>query len=276
MYRASERGVALLAAVALMAVLAGCDSAPSLPPADSLDFHSPAHGAGNALVAIAAPDTSNVDQAVAAVGLVSLAVNAALLVPRLVFAAVGSERPTSEGSEWLWKHTFPLAGWDAVLHGSLKDRLDLSMHITGLTPDTSYVHDFVWYTGSHAPTEGTWQIFDPGTAAQPGPTGAVIEIAWSRTDDTHKSVSFTIVNATSAKLGDELAYAVDGRVASMTIHDAKGGADDTGAAEDFSVAWNLEDGSGKMTRPSLADACWDTLTNGQVNIACPTGAWPLP
>jgi hypothetical protein len=207
---------------------------------------------------------------------VSWAVNAALIVPRLVLAGVVTDKPTHEDGEWIWRHTFPLFSWEAALHGTLDDRLELSMHVTGLREDTNYVNDFVWFTGSHSASEGTWQIFDPGTADQPGPEGAVIQITWSRTDATHRHVAFTNVCATCPKLGDELAYALDGSIASMTIHDEKSGFWDDGSADDFSVVWHVQNGSGKMTRFSGESVCWDALDNGQVNIECPTGDWPIP
>jgi hypothetical protein len=58
----------------------------------------------------------------------------------------------------------------------------------------------------------------------------------------------------------------------MDIHDAR---DAAGAPADFSVTWNVEIGSGKMTR-NAAGSCWDVIGNGQVDIPCPAGDWPAP
>ena len=279
--RRGHRELSALVALSVGLAAGGCgkDEAPGLPPADSMDFINFQKGAtpgGLTSADQTVATTVNVEQAAAAVGFVAVAVNLYLLVPRLVFAAVVSEKPTQDGDEWIWKHTFPLAGWEAALHGTKADKLDLSMHITGLRADTSYVNDFVWYTGSHAATSGLWQIYDPGTAANPGPSGPVVRIDWARASSTDKGVDFTVVRADSPKLNDKLSFTLKGTIATMAIHDEKGGQNDDQAAADFSVVWSTASGAGKMNRVGGTTSCWDTLANGQADITCPAGDWPLP
>ena len=270
-------------AVTLALTAVGCgDEAPTLPPADSMQML--AFGKGNPSGALSSGDqaagtTANIDQAVLAVGFVVVAVDLALLVPRAVFATVITEKPTQSGDKWIWKHTYPLLGWEAELHGKAEDKLELEMHITGLRAgDNDWVNDYVWYTGGHAATSGEWAIYNPGTKDVPGPTVPVVTIDWSRASDTDRSITFNNVTPDSPKNGDTLAFTLNGPIASMTLHDAMSmnGQTEDGPTQDFSVAWSVADGSGKLTRVSGETLCWDTLANGQVDIACPAGDWPNP
>lgn len=250
------------------------DDPPALPAADTMEFISFEKGNPSALLEQVGT-TANIEQAVLTVGFVSLAVNLYLAVPRLIFAGVISEKPNQDGDSWIWSHTFALLGIKAELHGKGGERIQTSMHVTGLRNDTSYLDDFVWYTGDHGKTAGTWEMYDPGTAQTPGPTDPVLRIDWTRHSVNDKSLVFTNVRPTDLKDGDSLTYQLDGSIASMVIHDERSGANDDGAAEDFSVVWHLENGSGKMTRVTN-ELCWDTLANGQVDISCPSGDWPVP
>jgi hypothetical protein len=100
----------------------------------------------------------------------------------------------------------------------------------------------------------------------------VLNIDWARKSASNKSVSFTNVTQGQPGSGDKLGYALAGNVASMTIHDAR---NDQGLAVDFTVSWDTVEGEGKIVR-GAESLCWDTLAKGQVDIACPAGAWPTP
>jgi len=250
------------------------DDEPALPPSDTMTFFELKEGAksaettGQALtVTAAAADTSNVKLAIAAVGLVTAEVNLALLWPRTFIAGVVSTRPTRDGDAWVWKRTFPLLGWDANLRGSIATgRLATEMRVTGLKPDNSGYQNFLWYTGDHGAKEGKWTVFAQGQ------TGAVLTIDWARQAVNDKELVFTNVTTGQDGSGDRLVYSIKGKIATMGIHDAR---DATGQPADSSVVWSVENGSGKITAPS-ATLCWDTLANGQGNIPCPAGAWPMP
>ena len=276
------------AAVALtsLALTVGCQRPPELPPADSMSFLEFKKGAakvepptgsdsagmqGGALVAEVAAQagggsTRNVEAAALSVGLVSLGVNAALFWPRALFWGTVSAKAEKDGDGWIWRKTFPLAGWSATLRAKHMQRLDLDMRVTGLRGDQIAYQDFQWYTGSHDVDDGRWVVFAKEVA------GPVLQIDWARRSDIDKEVSFTNVTQGQPGSGDKLGYALNGVLASMTIHDAR---NDQGVPADFSVAWDTVEGEGKLVRGSES-LCWDTLARGQVDIPCPAGNWPTP
>lgn len=267
--------VATLGALALATV--GCAKPPELPPGDSMEFGNFTKGKAGALSneseGAGAPageggaGTANVDRAAAAVGLVTLGVNLALLTPRLVFWGVLTADPEHDGKVWTWDKTFALEGWKAQLRGEVKQKLELEMRVTALRGEqVGKIDNFLWYTGSHAAQSGQWVIYAPEK------TGPVIDIDWARAGATDKDLTFTNVTTGEDASGDILKYALKGRLASMTIHDAK---NDKGAPADFSVVWHVDNGSGKMTAAGMG-YCWDTIQQGQIDITCPSGDYPAP
>jgi hypothetical protein len=249
------------------------EDAPALPAADTMTFFELKEGAksaetsGQALTLAAPGDTSNVKLAIAALGVVTTGVNLALLWPRTFIAGVISTQPTRDGDAWVWKRTFPLLGWDANLRGSVASgRLATEMRVTGLKPDNSSFQSFLWYTGDHGTKDGKWTVFAQGQ------TGAVLSIDWARQAADDKQLTFTNVTTGQDGSGDRLGYSIKGKIATMAIHDAR---DANGQPADSSVVWSIENGSGKLTAPA-ATLCWDTLANGQVNLPCPAGDWPMP
>jgi hypothetical protein len=159
-----------------------------------------------------------------------------------------------------------LLGYEGELRGSRPaETLSLAMQVSGLRAGTDQIQDFVWFSGEHQAKQGAWELFHPDK------TGPVLQIDWARTSATDKDLTFTNVEAGVDGNGDELAYSLKGVIASMSIHDEKDGA---GTPADFDVVWNLDTGAGKMTRVTGAEACWDTLANGQVDIPCPATTWP--
>jgi len=153
------------------------------------------------------------------------------------------------------------------MRGTEGEALALEMHVTGTRAGTNQLQDFVWYTGLHRAKEGTWELYHPDKS------GPVLQIDWSRQSATDKDLVFANVEAGVPAQGDTLAYSLESPIASMAIHDAQ---NDQGVPADFSVTWSFDSGAGKMHRVSGEDACWDTLANGQVDLPCPNGDWPLP
>jgi hypothetical protein len=264
--------------------VAGCGkTAPVLPPNDSMDFLEFKKGNADALTsADQTASNANVDLAVASVGFVVIAVNLYLALPRTVFWGLALDKPSQDGDAWVWNHTFPLMGFEAEMRATEGNNLEIKTTCTGLKAELQWIQDFVYFTGSHAADSGVWRLFDPGTQAAPGPSEPVVTIEWQRASATDKSVLFTNTTPGSAKNGDTLAFALDGTIATMSLHDAVsmtgpvGNQVEDGPAKNFIVAWNVGNGSGKLTRVTTDVLCWDTLAAGQVDIACPTGEWPLP
>jgi hypothetical protein len=257
----------LVTVVVAVAFVAACGQAPDLPPQDSMELPDFQNAASTALVSADQGTTANVTQAAASVGLVSVALFFALLPARVLFAGVVSERAKRDGDHWVWSHTFPLAGWEGEMRGRLEDTLTLEMKVTGIRDNTNHIQDFTWYTGDHGTNDGQWVLFHPDK------TGPIIEIDWARASATDKDLAFTNVDAGADQEGDSLAYALKGDLASMVIHDEL---DDAGGTSEFTVEWNVVSGAGKITRVSGDTACWETIANGQVDMACPSGDWPEP
>jgi len=225
----------------------------ALPPQDSVEFPAFFDGSSGAVTA-----TPNLNLAKGAVGLVTLAINAALIIPKATFWATVTSGASQDGDGWRWIRTFPLLGWESDLYGTFADgTIDLSMKMTGLNANNNTVVDFEWFTGTHQLGSGNWTFFDHNNPSE----GDVLTIDWQRTSDTDKTLTFTNVNSTSNGFNDSIVYALDGTTASMTINDT-----DEGTS---SVQWDTADGSGKLTTKTSEQLCWDTLDNGQANIDCP-------
>ncbi len=245
--------------------LSACGGAPKLPPADTMDFIRFDQSQSNALTS---SSTNYVSTARAAVGLVSLGVGAFLVVPKLTFAGVVGTKPKSDGDAWVWTKEYPLWGWKAELRGKKDDALELEMRVSGTRADNSNIQDFLWYRGTHYANSGMWEMYAPDK------TGPVLRIDWRRASATDKDLTFTIVEADSPKLDDQLAYSLKDTLASMIIHDERGGSDDSGGPEEFSVTWDTQSGAGQMVDKAQVSYCWDTLANGQGDMdACPSD-WP--
>ncbi len=281
----ATRAVAWITVFVTATGVSACQQPPELPPADSMTFFEFKRGEANVVVegdeasmkqmalsmdgVVASGSTANVDTAALSVGLVSLGVHLALAAPRLLFAAVlsaGAEH--DRGSDtWTWEKSMPLAGWKGRMTGKLRDKLELEMFVTGLRDQQAKDYqDFKWYTGSHDLDNGRWQIFAKDVS------GPVLNIDWEHSNVINKKVSFTNVTTGTPESGDTLAYALAGNVASMTIRDATGA---DGKPASFSVFWDVVEGEGRILRGGSAE-CWDTLAKGQIDIPCPTGAWPTP
>src|SRR5262249_21587011 len=152
---------------------------------------------------------------------------------------VVSERPTHDGDGWLWTHRFGLLGWDGSLRARVNaGALATEMHVTGLKPENAKYQNFLWYSGNHMAKQGTWTVFAQDV------TGPALWIMWQREAADDKQLTFTNVTTATPGSGDRLAYAIKGKLASMTIHDAM---DSKGMPADFSVVWNVDTGAGKMT-----------------------------
>ncbi len=250
--------LALTTALSLALVGCGKEDPPSLPPSDSMEI--PAFGADTSgALSLQGSPGANYQLAAGAVGFVTGALWLALLPPRSVFLQVLAQRAEQDGDDWVWTKNY-LLGNTAELRGRVQDGLQLELHFTGTVGQSTF-DDFIWFTGQHHATEGQWVFYDP-TA----PTDAVLTIDWARASATDKDLVFTAVKQGVDTYGDSISYSLKGTTASMTLHDAL---NSQGVEATFSVEWDTADGSGMMTGADSATYCWDTLTNDQVDIACP-------
>lgn len=257
-----------LIAIGVAATMAvACGGPPDLPPADTMEFDLfKQDPAANGLTS-ADQSTTNVAIAGAAVWLVSTTVWLALVVPRATFAGTIATKATQDGDEWVWTKTFALIGWESELRARTEGGSVLTeMYLTDLRAGRTGVEDFLWYTGEHQPGSGQWLFYDPAVTS-----GAVLQIDWARNAADDKDLVFTNINpdAATTKQGDSLSYGLHSTTASMAIHDEREGNDDSGGPIDFAVEWDTVTGAGKYTDKDANEHCWDSLENGQVDVACP-------
>lgn len=248
-------------------VAAACGGPPDLPPADTMEFSLFKQDPSASGLTSSYQATTNVGIASGAVWLVSTTVWLALVVPRATFAGTIATRATHDGDEWVWTKTFPLIAWEAELRAHTDgEAVVAEMYITDLLPGRTGVEDFLWYSGEHQQGSGQWLFYDPEVDG-----GAVLQIDWTRSaaDDKDLVFSNTNPNAAATKEGDLLSFGLHGTTASMAVHDAHAASDDSGGAIDFAVEWDTVTGNGKYTDNDGNEHCWDTLSNGQADIACP-------
>lgn len=237
-------------------VACGADDPPELPPEDTMALPTFDGSDPNAQ----SQNTGNVALAALSVGAVTFGVQAVLLVPRAFLAGVLTAEAEADGDDWVWSQDFPLLGVNGSLRATGEEgSLDLSMTVDGLREGIE-LEQFEWFTGSHRLTEGNWTLYDPAVAS-----GPVLSIDWERTSATEKSLVFTNVTSGVPEAGDTITYEQSGTSATMTVVDQ---VDGQGGTTTLSVAWDLEDGSGRFTVDANT-LCWDTLEDGQVDIPCP-------
>lgn len=244
---------------ALVLLGTACGQEIVLPDADSMELPSFFdEGEGQAI-----DSRVNYPTAAASVGLVTVGVALATLVPRAVFAAVIEEEGVREDNEKVWRREFPLLAFDAELHARLSGgAVETDMVITGTGRNNDYLDGFVWYSGRHFEEEGTWTFHD---FAEPTLGEEQIEIAWAKRADDDKELTFTNIMAERPEEGDQIAYRLDGTAASMTLTDAE---DAEGNEATFSVAWDTETGAGVLTRVTGETACWDSTERDLCDVEC--------
>ncbi|MCB9654067.1 MAG: hypothetical protein H6729_08070 [Deltaproteobacteria bacterium] len=238
--------------------LLACNEPPDLPPEDTMvlpEFQSNTNGLSGS-----AANTTNVSLAAVSVGTVTVALHAVLALPRAFLAGVLTAKADRDGDDWVWAKTFPLAGVEGELRGNLDGgTLNLEMYVDGLRNQEQLNH-FLWFTGAHQQGSGNWTLYAPEVDS-----GPVLTIDWTRASDTDKTLTFTNVTADVDEQGDVIEYELKGSAASFLIHDAK---NSQGTSKEFEVNWDVVDGSGRL-RFEDETLCWDTVENGQVDIACP-------
>ena len=248
----------------LLGLTAACSAAPDLPTADTMSFSAfsrgpqPNNTGGGA--------TMNADGATAAVGLVSVAVQAVLLTPRLIWLATVSETPSHANGTWTWKKTMPFIGLETVLTATTEgDTVKTEMHVTGLRGDEQ-LENFLWYSGSHSAGSGNWTFFSPEHGGS-----QALTVEWTRDDETHKRLVFTNVLEGNDGHNDTVTYSHQGDLMSMDVHDQH---NSDGNSAEFSVVWNAASGAGRIDRVNGESACWDTIANGQFDMDTCPDPWP--
>lgn len=190
---------------------------------------------------------------------VTAGINLALAIPKAVFAATIVEEPVEDGDKWKWNKLFALVGYDSTIYAWRDgDAVKIECVLDGVGANEGKLDNFQWCDGSHTVTAGQWNLYGEDV-------GKWLTIDWQRASATDKTLTFTNATTGTDGSGDTLVYDLDGTTATMTVTDQK---DADGQLAQLIVAWDTADGSGSVTWQSNT-YCWDTIENGQVNVACP-------
>lgn len=268
-----------LLALVLVAGLSasGClatEEGPELPPVESMQLDLAAFT--GALSADKADDPSdagttskaNFQNAAFRVGLLNLAIGAALIPPTLVFAAAVNTQPRFEQGEWIWEYSVTAGGQTFAAHltgwfeGHLRTgtTLELEMRVT-CTGCAVPTEDFLWYAGSFdtAGAYGYWQFFHPEIAQD---DQTFVRIDYVVSGDRERSLTFENLRSDGhPDAGDLIDYTLSGDLLTLLVHDAS-------ASLDYSAAADLATGEGWLQVPGYlggAQACWD---GEQYDVAC--------
>lgn len=249
------------ALLALLAVIAACesdpttpaDTAPELPSAESMTFDFDFFDQGAAVTSSpgAANQVANPNWGAAAltVGFANLAVVVHLAVPVATWRAAASHAPVAEDGSWHWRYSVSQGGqsFSSDLTG-YRDGSDRVFEME-ISSSALQLNDFLWYRG-RAPiggTSGTWEFFDPAT-----PSTVTGRIDWTAPESDRRTLTFTAV--AGPNVGDELAYESDGDDRFVTFLDES-------ENRSYEVHWNALTHAGYIVSPDYnggSMACWDS------------------
>lgn len=242
------------AAALAVALLAGCEGAPPLPPMESMTVDFKSLDNSGALVDPTAK--THWTQAAARVGLLNLWVGVGLAAPVAVFHGAHSQKAKAQGDHWLWTYTVKNANVDAT--ASLTARMDgnasvWEMRVTGRVGQQQ-LDDFLWYDGRYEVSTGYWQLYDQA--------GKLVKIDWTVNSPTDKQLKFTN-NTGLADDGNFLDYKLAGDAASVTY--------DFKAPKVAEINWSVSTKAGSIlaqdyTGHENQKACWN---NNLFDVDCP-------
>ena len=254
-----------LCAVFLASTIAGCaqqeqEEPPDLPPVGSLQAEVKTMQSAPVAAKNANPegDGEYTNFANAWVRVAYLRVGAAvvLALPVASMALTLSQDPEFDGDSWNWSLTVLNTTADLELSGDLVNGWDVAFYVTN--PE---VTRFLWIEGHANPTltEGTWTGH---SVDLPAGDDAVLDINWSYTSETERSVSVSNVNSESPDFGDLLTYTLSGTSATILFDDASA----PNQVATISVDTLLNAGSIQVPLYNDgAEACWD---ESFLNVTC--------
>lgn len=256
------------ALLALLGVVAACDSdptapadtAPELPPVETMTFDFDFFDQGGAAATAAGVSTpagmarqagagENWGAGALTVGLANLSVVVHMLVPVATWRAAASHAPVIEDGMWHWRYSVAQGGqtFGSDLAG-YRDGDDRVFEMA-ISSSALQLNDFLWYRG-RAPiggTSGMWEFFDPEA-----PSTVTGRIDWTHPEADRRTLMFTSVSGPN--VGDELAYETDGADRFVTFLDES-------ENRTYEVYWNALTSEGYIVSPGYnggAMACWDS------------------
>ncbi len=249
--------IRLLGILILLCGTLGCpadDDNPNLPPASTLTANvetlkGAPQAAKNANITTPG-DYQNFANAWLRVQIVNAAAVGIIAIPTLTLHATTATQPTFAGGTWTWQTTIQNTNNVTVeLIGSLLLGWNVDMTITN-----SDLTDFLWVDGQFSGdrTSGTWTLHDPDL---PLATNEVLTVGWEYTDDTHRQLAYSNVNAQSADMNDVMTWSIADTTAMLAFTDADN------VEGSGTIQWDTTTGVGWIEVPEYNNgdkACWDT------------------
>ncbi len=257
--------VSLVASAALLVGSMGCmqqEQPPELPPVGTMKAELGTVESAPQAAKDADPDAvgdySNFANAWVRVKLLQAYGTGIVFIPAVAMGLALSQEPTHQGDSWLWSVTVGQTTGDLELSGGLIAGWDVSFFVSN---PAEGIADFLWIEGHSNPelTEGYWLGHDVN---RPASDNEVLEIAWSYTSETDRSLSYSNVNSSSPDLGDVITYSVQGTTATLVYDDAS---DPSLIAN---ITWDTTTGVGSIQVPYYnggEKACWNASF---VNAPC--------
>ncbi len=264
------RALVLLATVAAVALLAGCEadpgrpesaaSAPTLPDPARIVPDLTFFDQGEALAAKAVASKANFINAYVRVVVVDALAQLVLTPPVAAFAVALHTIPSPQpDGSWLWVYTWVNGAEEAQIRlrgRAVGDSVEWELRVTALSNDPPF-DDVLWFAGTTRGegAEGRWTFHDPELTGNP----ASGELTWGADADGDFLALECLLGDDA---GDRLTWRRDAPDCSLVFHEA-------GSASGWDVRWNEVDGTGSLMVPDYNGgrrACWDTH---QDDTVCP-------
>ena len=211
---------------------------------------------------------ANFGNAAFRVGVLNLALAAALTPPAAVFAVALSTEPTLEDNKYHWNFSANsgadqfkahLTGWPSI-NNDRKPVVNLEMQVT-CTACKHPVTDYLWYKGEFQTngSQGYWNFYNPEIE---GSDQSFVKIDYHIEGDSHADLTFTNIRSDGHEdAGDIIEYSLHEDTAKVQVHDQNKNLD-------YVVDWSVSNKNGSITVPDYNSgnkACWD---KNLVNTEC--------
>lgn len=173
--------------------------------------------------------------------------------------AIGQDAVRFDASEWRW--SVKMLAFDITLKttGDAAEGYNISYRTDG--PNLG-LHNFIWVTGHFLGdvSSGTWVLHDQDYS---GGTNEVMQIDWTITNETDRTLIFTNLKSGHENHGDIWNFVRVGSTAQVIYEDPD---DEEWFAN---ITWDVHEGNGSIHTPGYNQgriSCWDTAFK---NIDCP-------
>lgn len=277
MVRRTTSLLALLVGLAVLGVgLTGCDSSdPARDDAprviDPAAFQTDIESFGTASTSnLESKAGSNFTRSALTVGLVSVVIEANLVIPQAMTAAALNEDPMVDDGTWIWESTTTYTGADGTektatfrLEGTPDgESVDWEMYVSSTEgPNGNALENFVLYTATTAfdGSNGTWELFYPVE----GQRVNVLDAEFTADSESSKSVTFSVPAGIGEGGGDAVRYTTQDVQRSFAYNRNE-------PAENIVIEWNAETKAGSIQATDYNNgqrACWGPAPE-LANVPC--------